>query len=154
MVSRNVARLASAVSASVWAKRCPRENAHRRRRFSTTSHGRCIGMSRFVLRCSSCRGGSMQSSATRFWHLKHLVQDCPGNCAHEEQFDTNSLRQMASLIITLSRRSSNVLQRHTLATTLLASLNCKAVAELSQPLHSEQWQSAMTRLLLSKLATK
>ena len=37
-------------------------------------------------------GGSMQSSATRFWHLKHLVQDCPGNCAHEEQFGTNLLR--------------------------------------------------------------
>ena len=37
-------------------------------------------------------GGSMQSSATRFWHLKHLVQDYPGNCAHEEQFGTNLLR--------------------------------------------------------------
>ena len=69
----------------------------------------------------------MQSSATRLWHLKHPVQDCPDNCAHKKQFGTNLLHQMASLIIMLSRCSSNLLQRHTLATTLLASLNCKDI---------------------------
>ena len=72
-------------------------------------------------------GGSMQSSATCFWHLKHLVQDCPGNCAHEEQFGANLLRQMASLLIMHLRCSSNLLPRHTLATTRLATLYCKAI---------------------------
>ena len=67
------------------------------------------------------------SSATRFWHLMHPVQDCPDNCARKEQFDTNLLYQMASLIIMLSRRSSNLLQRYTLATIQLACLNCKAI---------------------------
>ena len=52
MVSRSVARLASAVSTSVWAQRRPRENAHRWRRFSATSHGRYIRLSRLVLRSS------------------------------------------------------------------------------------------------------
>ena len=70
---------------------------------------------------------NMQSSATRFWHLMHPVQDCPDNCARKEQFDTNLLHQMASLIIMLSRRSSNLLQRYTLATIQLACLNCKAI---------------------------
>ena len=36
-------------------KEVPRENAHRWRRFSTTSHGSCVSMSRFILRSSSCR---------------------------------------------------------------------------------------------------
>ena len=71
-------------------------------------------------------GGSIQSSATRCCHLKHLVQDCPDNCAHGQQFGTNLLRWMASLIIMLSRCSSNSLPKHTMATTRLARLYCKA----------------------------
>ena len=71
-------------------------------------------------------GGSIQSFATRCWHLKHLVQDSPDNCAHEQQFGTNLLRWMASLIIMLSRCSSNSLPKHTMATTRLARLYCKA----------------------------
>ena len=71
-------------------------------------------------------GGSIQSSATRCWHLKHLVQDFPDNCAREQQFGTNLLRWMASLIIMLSRCSSNSLPKHTMATARLARLYCKA----------------------------
>ena len=80
-------------------------------------------------------GGSMQSSATRFWHLKHSVQDCRSNCAHKKQFCINLLRWMASLIIMLLQCSSNLLPRHTLATTLLASLYCKAIRTDARSLH-------------------
>ena len=80
-------------------------------------------------------GGSMQSSATRFWHLKHPVQDCRSNCAHKKQFCTNLLRWMASLIIMLLQCSSNLRPRHTLATTLPASLYCKAIRTDARSLH-------------------
>ena len=66
MVSRDVARLTSAVSTCVWANWCPRENAHRWRRFSTASHGRCFCMSRSVLSPSSCRRAT----------LKGVVAEC------------------------------------------------------------------------------
>ena len=63
--------------------------------------------------------GRIQSFAMS---LQDLAQDSPGNCAHEQQFGTNLLRWMASLIITLSRRSSNSLPNHTMDTTRLPRL--------------------------------
>ena len=55
MICRNIARLASAVATSIRTERCPRENAHRWRRLSTTFPNCYIGREVFISGCSSGR---------------------------------------------------------------------------------------------------
>ena len=55
MLCRNIARLASAVTTSMRTERCPRENAHRWRRLSTTIPNSYFGREVFVSSCSSSR---------------------------------------------------------------------------------------------------
>ena len=55
MLCRNIARLASAVTTSMRTERCPRENAHRWRRLSTTIPNSYFGREVFVSSCSSGR---------------------------------------------------------------------------------------------------
>ena len=55
MICRNIARLVSAVATSIRTERCPRENAHRWRRLSTTFPNCNFGRDSFVCSFSSCR---------------------------------------------------------------------------------------------------